>query len=190
MNTIPAKIITDASLKLIPHAGLLPVHTETSRTYTRRRFDSTHGLLLSLFSALSLPFLSFFSSFLSPLFLFLFLFLFSCSCSCSCSFSFSSFFPSHQQTLYKEPTNMASNFEAFECDVANGRFIATANELHGMFPPSSSLLPPPSLPHPEKKRGDFLLQEYFRRGIYFLIQFSINSQKSPPGKITVVTVLY
>ena len=48
---------------------------------------------------------------------------------------------------------MASNFEAFECDVAHGRFIATANDLHGMFtspPPSSSLLPPPSLPHANK----------------------------------------
>ena len=49
-------------------------------------------------------------------------------------------------------------FEAFECDVAHGTFIATANELHGMFPPL--LLPPLlssllSLPHPEKRQGPF-----------------------------------
>ena len=41
--------------------------------------------------------------------------------------------------------------------MAHGTFIATANELHGMFPPlpppSSSLLSPPSLPHPEKREG-------------------------------------
>ena len=39
---------------------------------------------------------------------------------------------------------------------------------------SSSLLfsPPSSLPPtPRKKRGDFFLREYFRRGIYFLLQF-------------------
>ena len=30
-----------------------------------------------------------------------------------------------------------------------------------------SLFLPPSLPHPEKREGPFLLQEYFRRGIYF-----------------------
>ena len=42
-------------------------------------------------------------------------------------------------------TNTASNFEAFECDVAHGTFIATANELHGMFPP---LLLPPLLSFP------------------------------------------
>ena len=40
----------------------------------------------------------------------------------------------------------------------------------------------------EKKRGDSLLQEYFRRGIYFSSQFQINSKKSPPGEITGVTV--
>ena len=40
------------------------------------------------------------------------------------------------------------------------------------------------------EKGTFLLQEYFRRGIYFLLQFLINSENSPPGKITDVTVLY
>ena len=71
---------------------------------------------------------------------------------------------------------MASNFEAFESDVAHGTFIATANELHGMFPPLllppllSSLLPPS---HTQKKRRDFLLQEYFRRGNYFYYSFKL-----------------
>ena len=35
-----------------------------------------------------------------------------------------------------------------------------------------------------------LLQEYFRRGIYFYYSFKNNSKKSPPGKITVITGLY
>ena len=40
--------------------------------------------------------------------------------------------------------------------------------------PSSSLLPPPFLPPtPRKKVGNFLLQEYFRRGIYFYYSFKL-----------------
>ena len=42
----------------------------------------------------------------------------------------------------------------------------------------------------EKKRGDFLLQEYFRRGNYFVLQFEINSEKSTPGEITDISVVY
>ena len=57
-------------------------------------------------------------------------------------------------------------------------------------PLHSSLLPSLPLLLLKKKGGNFLLQEYFRRGIYFLLQFKINSKKSPPGKITVITVLY
>ena len=66
------------------------------------------------------------------------------------------------------------------------KFIATANELHGMFPPL--LLPPPlsppsSLPPtPRKKRGDFLLQEYFQRGIYFYYSFLNEFQKIAAGE--------
>ena len=60
-------------------------------------------------------------------------------------------------------TNTAANIEACECDLAQGKCTAV-----GSLPPSlPSLLP--SLPLLLKKRnGDFLLQEYFRRGIYFL----------------------
>ena len=70
-------------------------------------------------------------------------------------------------------------------------FSARNVVTHVTILPSSPL---PLLHHhhpfslPEK--GNFLLQEYFRRGIYFLLQFYLNSKKSPPGKITVITVLY
>ena len=134
--------------------------------------------------------------------LFFFLFFFSCSfsysCSCSCSFSFSSFFFLPFYSLFSSlpftPTNTVQstdqqtrrpNFEAFECDVAHGTFIATANELHGVFPPLllppllSSLLPPS---HTQKKERDFLLQEYFRRGNYFVLQFYINAEKINAGE--------
>ena len=89
-------------------------------------------------------------------------------------------------------TNTASNFEAFECDVAHGTFIETASELHGMFPPLllppllSSLLPPS---HTQKKERDLFITGIFPARI-FLLQFNkINSKKSPPGEITGVTVL-
>ena len=58
--------------------------------------------------------------------------------------------------------------------MAHGTFIATANELHGMFPPL--LLPPllsspPSLPHPEKREGTF----YYRNisGEEFIFYYSL-----------------
>ena len=82
-------------------------------------------------------------------------------------------------------TNTAANIEAFECDLAHGRCTAVGS----LPPPLPSLLPslPPLL---KKKRENFFLQEYFRRGIYFYYSFLINSKKSPPGEITGVTVLY
>ena len=90
-------------------------------------------------------------------------------------------FPSRQQTLYKALINnhTASNFEAFECDVAHGTFIATANVTHVTILPPSSLLPPS---HIQKKRGNFLLQEYFRRGIYFFITVLNKFQKIAAGE--------
>ena len=41
-----------------------------------------------------------------------------------------------------------------------------------LFSPPSSL--PPT---PRKKKGDFLLQEYYQRGNYFVLQFYINSER-------------
>ena len=163
--------------------------------------EAWHTLSLSLlFSLLPLLFPFLFLSYLSfsPFFFFFFFscsFSYSCSCSCSCSFSFSSFFfllssllltllfsslHANKHCTKHWSTNTASNFEAFECDVAHGTFMATANELHGMFPPLllppllSSLLPPS---HTQKKWGDFLLQEYFRRGNYFYYSFKLIPKK-------------
>ena len=79
-------------------------------------------------------------------------------------------------------TNTAANIEAFECDLAQGK--CTVGSLP---PPLPSLLPSPPLLL--KKKGNFLLQEYFRRGNYFVLQFYTNSEKSTPGEITVITVL-
>ena len=62
-------------------------------------------------------------------------------------------------------TNTADNIEAFECDLAQGKCTAVGS----LPPPLPS--PPPFSPSPPQKRGNFLLQEYFRRGIYFLLQF-------------------
>ena len=47
------------------------------------------------------------------------------------------------------------------------RASAQQSVLSLLLSPPSSLLPLPS----SKKKGTFLLQEYFRRGIYFLLQF-------------------
>ena len=101
--------------------------------------------------------------------------------------SFSSFFflPFYSlcSSLPFTPTNTVqstdqqtrrSTFEAFDCD-CGARYVHSncqriARNVPTSLPPSSSLLlPPPSLPHPEKKRGNFVLQEYFRRGNYFVI---------------------
>ena len=137
----------------------------------------THSLSL-LFSLLPLLF-PFFFSLLSFFFFFFFSCSFSYSCSCSCSFSFSfsfsSFFFLPFYTLFSSlpftPTNTVQS-----TDQAHGTFIATANELHGMFPPLllppllSSLLPPS---HTQKKERGLLLQEYFRRGIYFYYSFKL-----------------
>ena len=170
--------------------------------------EAWHTLSLSLlFSLLPLlfPFLFLSSIFFSLLFLFLcllllflllllllfFLFLFFLLSSLLLTLLFSSLHANKHCTKHWS-TNTASNFEAFECDVAHGTFIATANELHRMFPPLllppllSSLLPPS---HTQKKEGDFLLQVKFWRGIYFYYSFKSIKKKSPLGEITGVTVL-
>ena len=105
--------------------------------------------LLSLSRSLSLSFSLSSLPLLSSLFCLLFLFFFSLL-----------FATKHCGK--NRSTNTAANFEAFECDLAHGRCTAV-----GSLPPSlSSLLP--SLPLLlKKRRGNFLLQEYFRRRIYF-----------------------
>ena len=134
----------------------------------------THSLSLSCSLCLSpsysflfsFPFaFPFFFSYLSSS-LFFFFFFFSCSfsysCSCSCPFSFSSFFflpfyslfsslPFTPTNIVQSSTNTASNFEAFECDVAHGTFIANCQRIARTVPTSSS----PSLPHPQKREGTF-----------------------------------
>ena len=71
------------------------------------------------------------------------------------------------------------------------RHVVTHVTILPSSPPPS---PPPLLHHHHHhhlslpERGDFILQEYFRRGIYFYYSFKINSKKSPPGEITSVTV--
>ena len=59
--------------------------------------------------------------------------------------------------------NTAANIEALECDLAQGKCTAVGS----LPPPLPSLLPSPPLPSLKKKRGNFLLQECFWRGIYF-----------------------
>ena len=85
-----------------------------------------------------------------------------------CSLFSSSFFLLYSLLATKHcgknrSTNTAANFEAFECDLAQGKCTAV-----GSLP--SSLL---SLSSSSKKVGNFLLQEYFRRGIYFYYSFKL-----------------
>ena len=190
------------------HGRLSIVHVSKHSLFSWRRHSQDHGRLSGVWCGvlwwcvcvvcgeawLSLSLVLSPSSSLSLTFsLFFLFFFFSCSfsysCSCSCSFSFSSFFFLPFYSLFSSlhgnkhctkhwSTNTASNFEAFECDVAHGTsFIATANELHGMFPPlllpSSSLLPPPSLPHPEKREGTFFYRNISGEEFNFYYSFKL-----------------
>ena len=145
------------------------------------------SLLFSLLSSsISLSF-SLLSFLFSLLFLFLFLLLLlslGALALAQCSFSFSSFFflpvvRSLFSSLPFTPTNTAQSTDQqtrrptlrrLNADVAHGTFIATANELHGMFPP---LLLPPLLSslHPEKREGTF----YYRNisGEEFIFHYSL-----------------
>ena len=118
--------------------------------------------VLSLSCSLSFLLLSL--SFFYLLFLFSLL---SSVFSSSSSSLFSSLFSSRHQTLWKEPINQHGG------QLRGIWMWSGARQVHSSrFSPSFSPLPPPFFPfHPEKKWGNFLLQEYFRRGIYFLLQF-------------------
>ena len=133
----------------------------------------------------SLSFLFSFPFFFSLLFLFFSSCSFSYSCSCSCSFSFSSFFFLPFYSLFSPlpftptnctkhwSTNTASNFEAFECDLAHGTFIATANELHFpplLLPPLLSSLLSPS--HTQKREGLFITGIFPARELFKITVFN------------------
>ena len=75
--------------------------------------------------------------------------------------------------------------------MAHGTFIATASELHGMFPP---LLSPPLLssllPTPRKKRGDFFFTGTFpARNLFFYSFKLIPKNRRRVKLLTGVTVL-
>ena len=131
-----------------------------------------------IFVSFCVVFLFFFPNFL--LFLFFPLFLSSLfSCSYSSLFSYP---PPNTMERTDQPTRRPTSRHL---NVIWRRASAQQSVL-------SLLLSPPSLPSPplllKNKGGNFLLQEYFRRGNYFTLQF--DSEKSPPGEITDITVLY
>ena len=142
--------------------------------------------LFSQFSSfsflLSLSFFSLLSSLFSSLF--------------SSSFSLS-FLLATKHYGKNRSTNTAANIKAFECDLAQGKCTAVGS------------LPPPFSPSPpqKKKEETFYYRNISGEGIilhysYILIQknrrrvklqslnFYLNSKKSTPGEITVITVLY
>ena len=133
------------------------------------------SLVLSPSSSLSLSFSLFF-------FFFFFSCSFSYSCSCSCSFSFSSFFFLSFYSLFSSlpftPTNNVQSTDQQTRRPTLRRLNGGARYVHSNCQriarnvptsPPPSLLPPPSLPHPEKSEGTF----YYRRGIYFYYSFKL-----------------
>ena len=82
-------------------------------------------------------------------------------------------------------TNTAANIEAFECDLAQGKCTAVGS----LPPPLPSLVPSP--PHLLKKRGgNFLLQEYFRRGNYFYYSFKLIQKNRRRVKLQTLQFLF
>ena len=73
----------------------------------------------------------------------------------------------------------AANFEAFEFDLAHGK-CTSVGSLPPPFSHPSSLL---SLLSSKKKGGNFALQEYFRRRIYFYYGFKLNQKNRRRGKL-------
>ena len=124
--------------------------------FTRRRFETTHGGVLDMSTGgrgLSLPF-----SLLSSLFFLLFSLLFS-------SLLANKHCIKHGST--RRQTSRCDLARASQHQPLSARNVVT----HVTILPSS---PSPLLHHHHlspPERGNFLLQEYFRRGIYFLLQF-------------------
>ena len=79
-------------------------------------------------------------------------------------------------------TNTAANFEAFECDLVHGRCTSV-----GSLP-----LPPPFSPSPPQKKeeGTFNHRNISGEESIFYYSLKLIPKKSPPGEITVITVLY
>ena len=82
-------------------------------------------------------------------------------------------------------TNTAANIEAFECDLAQGKCRAVGS----LPPPLPSLLPSPP-PLLKKEEETFYYRNISGEGIILRYSFKINPENSPPGEITVITVLY
>ena len=149
----------------------------------------TLSLSCSLSFLFSFPF--FFLSYLSfsPFFFFFF---FSCSfsysCSCSCSFSFSSFFFLPFYSLFSSlpftPTNTVQSTDqqtrstlrrlnVMWRTVRHSNCHRIARNVPTSPPPSSSLLPPPSLPHPEKREGTLYYKNISGEGIILYYSFRL-----------------
>ena len=152
------------------------------RVYRQRARMSKTCSLLSLLLSLS-SFFSLLFSFLS----FLFLLLFFCSCSCS-FFLFLFLFPFYSlfSSLPFTPTNTVQSTDQH----VNVIWRTTGAQQSVLSPPPlNSLLP--SLPLLLLKTSrDLEITGIFPARNLFLLQFKINSKKSPPGEITSVTVLY
>ena len=161
------------------HGGVLDTSTGRGEGGRALSLSSFLSLLLSLLRSLP-PFL--FSSLLSSFLLF-------------SSLLSSLLFPSRPQTLYKTRINQhgVQLRGVIWRELHSTSFSARHVVTHVTILPSSPL---PLLHHHHHhhlslpERGNFLLQEYFRRRIYLIWRIFINSEKSPPGKITVITVLY
>ena len=92
-------------------------------------------------------------------------------------FSFSLFHSLFPHTVLR--TDQPTNFEAFCCDLAHlGTWVTVPSVPHPL---------PSLLLFPSTKRGLFITGIFPARNL-FLLQFYINSKKSPPGEITSVAI--